>query len=551
MLLCVFLVFVLLNYVHTSQGVQVSTPLGQIVGTTLTTRLGKTIYAFRGIRYGKPPVNELRFKPPQPAEPWSGIYNAVNDAPVCPQPGITPVSEDCLFLNVYTTKLPTGGNNPKRPVIIHLHAGGFYSVTGRSNWAGPQYFMDQDIVMVTLNYRLATLGFISVGEEAPGNNGLRDQVIAMKWVQKNIASFGGDPNSVTLYGYSAGAWSITLHMVSPMSRGLFHKAILGSGSALGHWPLPPNQLDLAKKQARIVGCPDDNATVIMDCLRKTPAEELGNSFFQFAEFGTDPILIWSPVIEGDFGQERFLPDNPIKLIKSGKFEQVPVIAGITKDEFAQRAFPILTNASLLQQVNNDFETYAPIMFIYERGTCKSKEVSKSVRQFYFGVDPITNASLQNLENAYSDSIVGFPANRAVDLISTYSSKPVYYYQFTYQGRYSHFYLPDSNGTIPNGVAHHDDLIYLFYISPLFPFFNSSFPESKMVETLSSLWTNFAATGDPTDCSLSENIGDIEWTPYDIITKKYLEIGEKLTVKEKLFEDRYSFWRNFYPLSSKL
>ena len=179
-------------------------------------------------------------------------------------------------------QLPAGKNNPKRPVIIHLHAGGFYSVTGRSNWAGPQYFMDQDIVMVTLNYRLATLGFISVGEEEPGNNGLRDQVIAMKWVQKNIASFGGDPNSVTLYGYSAGAWSITLHMVSPMSRGLFHKAILGSGSALGHWPLPRHQLDLAKKQARIVGCPDDNATVIIDCLRKTPAEELGNSFFQFA-----------------------------------------------------------------------------------------------------------------------------------------------------------------------------------------------------------------------------------------------------------------------------
>ncbi|KAJ3646359.1 hypothetical protein Zmor_023949 [Zophobas morio] len=552
MWLRVFLiVFVLLHCVFAAQNVQVSTPLGKILGTTLTTRLGKTIYAFRGIRYGKPPVNELRFKPPQPVDPWSGIYNATSDAPACPQPGITPVSEDCLFLNVYATKLPAGKNNPKRPVIIHLHPGGFYSVTSRSNWAGPQYFMDQDIVMVTLNYRLATLGFISVGKEAPGNNGLRDQVIAMKWVQKNIASFGGDPNSVTLYGYSAGAWSITLHMVSPMSRGLFHKAILGSGSALGHWPLPRHQLDLAKKQARIVGCPDDNATVVIDCLRKTPAEELGNSFFQFAEFGTDPILIWSPVIEEDFGQERFLPDHPIKLIKSGKFEQVPVIAGITKDEFAQRAFPILSNDSLLQQVNNDFERYAPLMFIYERGTSKSKEVSRSVRQFYLGVDPITNASLQNLENAYSDSIVGFPANRAVDLISTYSNKPVYYYLFTYQGRYSHFYLPDSNGTIPNGVAHHDDLIYLFYISPLFPFFNSSFPETKMVETLSSLWANFANTGDPTDCSLNENIGNIEWIPYDTTTKKYLEIGEKLTLKEKLFEDRYSFWRNLYPLSSNV
>ncbi|KAJ3646361.1 hypothetical protein Zmor_023951 [Zophobas morio] len=551
MLSRVFLVLVLLNYAISTQNVQVPTPLGKILGTTLTTRLGKSFYAFRGIRYAKPPVNELRFKPPQPAESWTGIYNATSDAPACPQPGsssTTPVSEDCLFLNVYTTKLPAGRNNPKRPVIIYLHAGGFYSVTSRSNRAGPHYLMDQDIVLVTLNYRLGTLGFLSIGKEAPGNNGLKDQVLAMKWVQNNIASFGGDPNSVTLYGYSSGSRSTTLHIVSPMSRGLFHKAILGSGSALGHWHMPTNQLDLAKRQARIVGCPDDNATVIIDCLRKTPAEELANSFFQLTEFGFDPMLIWTPVIEEDFGQERFLPDHPIKLIKSGKCAQIPVIAGITKDEFAQRAFPVLANATLLQQLNSDFETYAPIMFIYERGTKKSKEVSKSVRQFYFGVDPINNASLQNLGNAYSDSIVGFPINRAVDLLSTYSSKPVYYYQFTYQGRYSHFYRPDSNGTIPNGVAHHDDLIYLFYISTRYPFFNASFPESKMVGTLTSLWANFATTGDPTDYSHNEYIGNIEWVPYDTTTKKYLEIGEKLTLKEKLFEDRYSFWRNLYPLS---
>lgn len=250
-------------------------------------------------------------------------------------------------------QLPTELHNPKRPVIIHLHAGGFYSATGRSNWGGPQYFLDQDIVLVTFNYRLGSLGFISLGKKAPGNNGLRDQVLAMKWVKNNIKHFGGDPDSVTLYGYSAGAWSISLHLVSPMSRGLFHKAILGSGTALGQWPLPKNQIDVAKRQARILDCPDNTTTEILNCLKTKSAEELGNSLSQMTvsfviylsdiylklqEFGVNPVLIWSPVIEEDFGQERFLLDDPVKLIKSGNFEKVPIMLGITQDEFGYMAF---------------------------------------------------------------------------------------------------------------------------------------------------------------------------------------------------------------------
>lgn len=178
-------------------------------------------------------------------------------------------------------QLPSDTTNLKRPVIVYLHSGGFYSVTGRSDWTGPQYFLDQNIVLVTLNYRLGSLGFISSGKEAPGNNGLKDQVLALKWVQNYIEYFGGDPNQVTLFGYSAGAWSVTLHLVSPMSRGLFHKAIISSGSVLGQWQLSKNQLELAKKQARLVGCPDTNETILLGCLRSIPAEVLGNSLDLF------------------------------------------------------------------------------------------------------------------------------------------------------------------------------------------------------------------------------------------------------------------------------
>ncbi|XP_064213592.1 esterase FE4 [Tribolium castaneum] len=534
------LVIFFLNYLLKSQSVEVTTSLGKILGSTHTTRLGKTIFAFRGIRYAKAPTNELRFKPPVPVDPWPGTYNATEDGPVCPQPVLVPASEDCLFLNVYTTQL-----SAKRPVIIHLHAGGFYSATGRSNWGGPQYFLDQDIVLVTLNYRIGSLGFLSLGKELPGNNGLRDQVVAMKWVKQHIEHFGGDPNSVTLYGYSAGAWSINLHMVSPMSRGLFHKAILGSGSAVGQWPLPKNQIEVAKRQARALNCSDNNSQEILDCLKTKSAEELGNSLFQMMEFGINPVLIWSPVIEEDFGQERFLPDDPFKLIKKGNFEKIPIILGVTQDEFANMAFPMLSNATLLQMLSDNFEKYAPICFIYERETPKSRQVSKGIRKFYFNDEPLTNDSFKGLADAYAD-LVGFQVNRAANLISQYSTQSVYYYKFSYQGRYSHFYLPDSNGTIPYGVVHHDDLIYSFYISTLFPFFNASFPEKEMVQTLTTLWANFAKTGNP----VSENKGTTAfpiWTPYDTKSRKYLDIGEKLVIKGNMFKERYDFWSKFYPI----
>ena len=220
-----------------------------------------------------------------------------------------------------------------------IHGGAFYSTGGSSNWEGPQYLLDQDIVLVTFNYRLGTLGFLSTGDkEAPGNNGLKDQVVVLKWVKDNIAAFGGDPDSVTLVGFGSGALSVTLHLVSPLSKGLFHKAIIMSGSAFGQMPIPENQLDLAKKQAKILDCPDDTSANIVKCLKGKTADELGDSQPKFVEFGDDPIYIWKPVVEGDFGQERFLTGHPIELVEKGEFEKVPIVVGTTTDEFAARAF---------------------------------------------------------------------------------------------------------------------------------------------------------------------------------------------------------------------
>lgn len=311
----------------------VSINTGAIRGRVMSSRLGRDFFAFRGIPYAEPPTGKLRFINPLPKQAWQGEFDATEDGPRCPQPSNEDdVSEDCLRVNVYTLNLTAS-----RPVIVYLHPGGFYGVSGQSkNFAGPQSLMDRDVVLVTLNYRLGTLGFMSTGTaDSPGNAGLKDQVLALRWVKDNIAVFGGDASQVTLLGYSAGALSISLHMISPMSRGLFHRAIVMSAAATAQWKIKEHQLYLAERQAQILGgCPNATATELVECIRTMPARVLGDSLPRMFEFEYNPILLWTPVIEKDFGQERFLTEDPTKVYLEGKFMKIPIISGITKDEFA-------------------------------------------------------------------------------------------------------------------------------------------------------------------------------------------------------------------------
>lgn len=251
--------------------ITVETTLGAIKGLEMETRLGNKFWSFRGIRYAESPVGELRFQNPQPVRAWKPqIFNATQDGPMCPQITETRramLSEDCLRLNVYTKSL--NSSQHLRPVIVYLHPGGFYLFSGISLDAGAQNFLDRDIVLVTLNYRLGSLGFLALGnEQAPGNMGLKDQVMALRWVQQHVEKFGGDPSSVTLWGYSAGAMSVGLHMMSPMSKGLFHKAIMQSGSPLAQFRYSSNQMELAERQAKLLKCPVQPRQDMLRCLKE-------------------------------------------------------------------------------------------------------------------------------------------------------------------------------------------------------------------------------------------------------------------------------------------
>jgi bile salt-stimulated lipase len=184
------------------------------------------------------------------------VFEAINENIECQQAikiesQYTIGTEDCLILNVYT---PLNKPNRLLPVMIFIHGGGFFQRSASPAIYGPEYLIKKDVILVTINYRLNVQGFLCLGiKEAPGNAGLKDQVAALKWVQRNVRAFGGDPDNVTLFGESAGGSSVSYHVLSPMSKGLFHKAIIQSGSSLCSWSTQYNPVYLASLLARTFG----------------------------------------------------------------------------------------------------------------------------------------------------------------------------------------------------------------------------------------------------------------------------------------------------------
>lgn len=259
--------------------------------------------------------------------------------------------------------------------------------------------MDREIVLVLINYRLSSFGFLATGtREIPGNAALKDQALALRWVQKNIHHFGGDPGRVTLSGQSAGAHSVTAHLISPMSRGLFHRVIALSGALAWQKDLQRDNLDAARKQAQLVNCTIESVDAMMACLHRTPFMAIASTNSLLTEFAECPMLAWMPVVEPDFGQERFIEEEPVKLFREGRFHRVPVLTGITEDEFSSNALRILNSPSMRQALNDNFTHAAPLCFNYESDSEKSLAISESFRQNYFPFDTIDMRSFNSLVN---------------------------------------------------------------------------------------------------------------------------------------------------------
>lgn len=321
---------------------------------------------------------------PQPAKSWNNITAILEqqideDGSDCPSPN-TSYNEDCLYLNVYTKSM---NESNLKPVIVFIHPGGFYLSSGSSANYGPEYLLEEDLVLVTFNYRLAFFGFTSFGSnEAIGNAGFKDQALALKWVHDHIRYFGGDPDCVTLMGDSAGAMSVNLHMVSPLSRHLFHRAFVMSGGILPQIQSPSSQPNLVKKLARIIGCSEDEDA--FECVRKADTPTITNSLRKIFEFGWDnPVYPWLPIVEPMNSDEApFLNQDPMKLFETGKFNQIPVMVSVTKDETSMAAMYLFEHRELLAQWVNDFSTVGPICMQYEA----NETISKAFKQRYASFD---------------------------------------------------------------------------------------------------------------------------------------------------------------------
>ncbi|XP_055850888.1 esterase FE4-like [Episyrphus balteatus] len=506
----------------------VETKLGKAKGSILKTVRGVEFKAFRGIRYAQAPVVDKRFKAPESVNSWGkNTLDATKDGFKCPQPFLAKetMSEDCLFLNVYTKSL-TG----KKPVIVHIHGGANYFGSSDSETeVGPEYLMDSNIVLVTINYRLGALGFLSMKtKEAPGNYGYLDQVMALQWVKDNIVSFGGNPDSVTISGQSSGGIAVTLHMASPLSKGLFHRAITMSGSGTNHFYV--DSVAWTRRLATALACPMYNPKDVIDCLRQASWEKIIEVRGILELYGFSDIQ-WGPEVDG-----HFLLDTPTNVFARGDFNKVDIIAGITKDELNYLYESQSSNIGLLNDISINFDKYAPQLFIFNSKDENTIEKSDKIKKFYLKNKPIKDQAFSNFAVIFSDAIINHGVHRLVQLARKYVN--VFYYRFDYLGRFSIF--PDENNK-PRGVSHADDLQYIFGNKWFGKRISQADPEMFMVDRMTKWWTSFAKDGFP----CTEN--DIKWLPsnkthvYTMFNDKSIHLGPEP------YQERYQLWDEMFPV----
>ncbi len=344
-----------------NQDVLLDHPLGRIKGFRDTV-LSKDLDIFLGLPYAKPPTGQRRFKRPQPPEPWTETWDATQLPPSCYQvidtsfnrsEGVemwnanTNMSEDCLYLNIWSPRPRNDIDRKLKPVLVWIYGGGFYGGTSTLDIYDARILAAySDMVIVSMQYRTGSLGFFHLGVSgAPGNMGLVDQHVALEWIFNNIEGFGGDKHHITLFGESAGSVSVSLHLLSPISRNLFTYAIMQSGSALCPWAVESRKKATARSKslAKAFGCNTDGTTSeIIACMQKADPEEI-------------VIKMWSQ--QGDYNlitpilatvDDYFLTEHPRHSMRKGNFKNTSILLGANKDE------------------GSYFLIYA-VMYLYRRG----------------------------------------------------------------------------------------------------------------------------------------------------------------------------------------
>ena len=449
------------------------------------------IIAFKGVPFAAPPVGELRWRSPAPVVAWKGVRHAATTGSACPQVGPAPQNEDCLFLNVWT---PRQVARPL-PVMVWIHGGGFRGGTGGSSDGAP--LASKGVVLLTLNYRLNVFGFLAhpalsaeSGHRASGNQGLMDMVAALEWVRNNIASFGGDPNRVTIFGESAGGGAVAALMLVPQAKGLFHRAIAESPYVHG-WDRPlsvrargwaPAE-NVGLELGKALGATGNNALAAMRTATTAEIMRVAEEGPLFKWSGT----IWAPNVDG-----WTIPDDPIVMYNSGRQHDVPLIAGINDNEGS--LFRSRFNIRDVQQ----FESYVRTDF----GSIASEALAQ------YGVKS-ADAVSAGLDHLVHDMFFAGPA-RLQMRAHTRVSSPAWLYHFAQ--------VPPTPGGKNFGAHHAAEIPYVFGAVTPTPDTPWSDADRQVSDLMMSYWTQFAATGDPNRQGLPK------WPRFDKANDTYLTLA---------------------------
>ncbi|XP_026483489.2 juvenile hormone esterase-like isoform X1 [Vanessa tameamea] len=506
---------------------------GELQGKLVNSPSGKAFYSFQGIPYAKPPIGSLRFKAPQPPEPWDGVREATSEGNSCAQ--IEPFfhkeylgDENCLFLNVYTPSV----DGEFLPVMVYIHGGGFRMGSSSTSLFGADYLVEKDVVIVTINYRCGPLGFLCLNTpDVPGNAGAKDIVQALRWVKENIKNFGGNSGNLTVFGKSCGSALVTLLTASPLTKNLINKAIIQSGTALNTWAIQRSPIENATALAKELGCESIAIDEIYEFLSTTPVKDIVEAYERMSPLvGTmdKKLNPFAPVVEKEFpGVEAFLTEPFVDVLTSGRVADIPVMIGSTAVEVA------------LVHDTDDLQSYIPKDLNIERNSDEALAIAEKIKALYFKGDVSSDKSLNDRAHLVSDCLYNINMHRYIKYLVNNSNKPIYFYKFDYNGEldWSNHFLKSLD---LKRAGHVDEVGYLFKndlekeVEP---------QDVKMRERLLRLWTNFAKGGNPTP---DENhYLPVTWLPVTEDKLCYLNIGNELSLATNPDQEKMEFWDKLY------
>lgn len=444
----------------------------------------------------------MLFQAPQPPKPWEGVRSAIEFGSVCYQYNIlgdTPFgSEDCLYLNIYTPDIkPT----KPFPVMVWIHGGGFVWGSGNDDMYGPDFLIRHDVILVTFNYRLEALGFFCLDtEDIPGNAGMKDQVAALRWVKNNISNFGGDQDNITIFGESAGGASVSYHLISPMSKGLFNRAIMQSGAGPCCWSQTFEPREKALTLAKQLGCDSEDDKELYEFFKTQPRENLVNLKIPITTSKKSFEVHFSIVDEKQFGDnERFFHGNVIEALKNNVHEGVDVIIGYTKDEGLMALYGPKDLESFINYANNFLEFFTPSVINIHCPIKQQLHAGRKIKEFYFNQNKVTPENSDEIIRILNWDMFNHGITLQRDILAM-SNRKVYFYKFcckTERNCMSHLFGLSKLVNDQDRVCHADDLLYLFdskLVKPLIPKLESTSETFKIINKVTKLWTNFAKYG---------------------------------------------------------